>query len=536
MAAEEDLYEADYDQQLKNIKFGPIEKSLKPKKFNTDYPPWVPSYVILSVTSFYASLGEVLYGFDQGILAGLLVNPVFVKRFYTEHMLDNGEVDPKITGISVACLQACCCVTVLTCYKLLDAVGRRNCVRIGGMIYFTAAFAQMFARNLAGYIGGRTMQGVGVGILSITVPVVQAEISNIRSRGKMVGIQMTFNIIGYSISCVVDYGFYFHLPSNISWQGPYIVQACLAGLMLILSFVVPETPRWLAANGFADETKHTLANLHSNGDINNGKVITMYTEIREAVLFERHQGTASWKELFTKYRHRTFMGCCSQAFNQLNGINIVSFYLASTLSQAGFSTEKSLLYTVANSIVYIFATVPNWWLLDRWGRKPIMIMGSILMMIALSMVCVFTEYPSFDILTRARGLFAFVVFYNAAFGASWLTVAYLIPAEVMPLRARAKGMAVSASCNWGLNFAIGMSTPSGFATMHGYYYLMIVGFNLLSILIVKFFFVETAKHSLEEIAVLFGDQAFEHTDVIDIGGIIDEKKDVESHHHLEYAN
>ncbi|KAA8917593.1 hypothetical protein TRICI_000286 [Trichomonascus ciferrii] len=524
-------FEEDYDAQLKAVKFGRIEKFLKPRKINTRYPRWVPSYVILSLTSFYASLGEVMYGFDQGILAGLLVNPVFVERFYKDHILENGEVDPKITGISVACLQACCFVTVLTCFKLVDVIGRRNCVRVGGLIYFTAAFAQMFANDLAGFVGGRTMQGVGVGILSITVPVIQAEISNIRSRGKMVGIQMTFNIIGYAISCWVDYGFYFHLPSNISWQGPYIVQACLAGLMLILSFLVPETPRWLAANGFADETKQTLANLHSGGNLNDGKVITMYTEIREAVLYERHLGTAGWGELFTKYRRRTFMGCCTQAFNQLNGINIVSFYLASTLSQAGFSTEKSLLYTVANSIVYIFATIPNWWLLDRWGRKPIMVMGSIMMMITLSMVCLFTELPSLDIMTRARGLFAFVVLYNAAFGASWLTVAYLIPAEVMPLRARAKGMAVAASCNWGLNFAIGMSTPSGFATMHGYYYLMIVGFNLISILLVKFFYIETAKHSLEEIAVLFGDQAFEHTNVIDMTAIADQKnKDIEITH------
>ncbi|KAK9341919.1 hypothetical protein V1522DRAFT_417781 [Lipomyces starkeyi] len=129
----------------------------------------------------------------------------------------------------------------------------------------------------------------------------------------------------------------------------------------------------------------------------------MNIEIQEAVLYERHLGSASWTEMFTIYRHRTFMAMTNQIFAQLNGINVISFYLASSLSNAGFSTEKSLLYAGYNSIIYIFATLTTWYLADKWGRRPFLMFGSIAMAVSLSLVCMLTELASLSVLREQMG-------------------------------------------------------------------------------------------------------------------------------------
>ncbi|KAK9235564.1 general substrate transporter [Lipomyces kononenkoae] len=504
------------DTRIPAPKVSTFERMLKPKSFRTTYPSWVNSRWLMAATSFYSSLGDFLFGFDQGIVGGLLVNEVFRERFFHKYMDDMGNVSPNITGITVACLQVSAAISALTCSRLCDVLGRRYCMRIGGLIYLIAALIQIFSPSLACFIVGRTIQGFGVGFLSMTVPVIQSEIAAGHKRGLMVGIEFTFNIIGYALSCWVDYGFYFHLPSNMSWQGPYIFQLSIAALLLSLSIVCPETPRWLAANGFENEALLTLANLHGDGNTEKDEVVAMNLEIREAVLYERHLGSASWKEMFTKYRHRTFMAMTGQMFAQLNGINVISFYLASSLFNAGFSTEKSLLYAGYNSIVYIFSTFPMWILADSWGRRPLLMFGSIAMAISLSMVCMFTELKSLSALQKANGMFAFVVVYNAIFGCTWGPIPWLLPAEVFPLRARAKGMSLATVSNWCFNFAIGMSSPAAFAKIKGYYYLVIVGFCLVSLVMVKFLYVETARVTLEEIAIQFGDRAFEHEEQMDL--------------------
>ncbi len=250
--------------------------------------------------------------------------------------------------------------------------------------------------------------------------------------------------------------------------------------------------------------------------------------------------------MFTRYRKRTIVGITVQMFAQLNGINIVSFYLPSTLASAGFDNRKSLLYTAANAIPYTAATVVTWWLADKWGRKPLLILGGeptgskissprqtltmlsylgLGMAILLGVVCAFTQ-ANLSIQTKADGQYAFVMLYNIVYGFTWGPMPWLLPAEIFPLRGRSKGMALATTSNWVFNFIIGMVSPDAFAGIHGYFYVIIAGFCLFSAGLVYFYYVETANHSLEEIAALFGDQAFEN-EVVEIGDVRkDEVKDV----------
>lgn len=230
-------------------------------------------------------------------MSGLLVNPIFIARFFSDYGGADGTtsaINPSITGISVACLQASAAVGALAAGRLGDMIGRKRCVRLGGIIYFLSAFIQMFAPGFACFVTGRTIQGLGVGILSMTVPVIQTEIAAPHARGLMVGIEYTFLIAGYMLSTWVDYAFNFALPNKISWQGPFIIQIVLSFILLTMSFFLPETPRWLAKNGFMAESLQTVADLHSNGDTQAEHVQATFVEIQEAVIYETSLGKSSW--------------------------------------------------------------------------------------------------------------------------------------------------------------------------------------------------------------------------------------------------
>lgn len=168
-----------------------LEPKLRPNKINARYP--VRGKALLFSTCAFGSLGDALFGYNSGIMSGLLVNPVFIAKFFSEYGGADGtttNVNPTITGISVACLQASAAVGALVAGRLGDMIGRKKCVRIGAFIYFFSAFMQMFAPGFNCFVAGRTIQGVGVGFLSMTVPIIQTEIAAPHRRGLMVGIEV----------------------------------------------------------------------------------------------------------------------------------------------------------------------------------------------------------------------------------------------------------------------------------------------------------------------------------------------------------
>ena len=199
-----------------------------------------------------------------------------------------------------------------------------------------------------------------------------------------------------------------------------------------------------------------IANLYGGGDIHNDKARQEYREIKMNVLLQRQEGERTYYEMFRKYYKRLFIAMSAQALAQLNGINVISYYAPLVFESAGWVGRDAILMTGINGLTYLLSTVPPWYLVDKWGRRMILLSGAVAMIISLSAISyfIFIDVHYTPVLTVV-----FVMIYNAAFGASWGPIPWLYPPEILPLSIRAKGASLSTAANWAFNWLVGEMTP-----------------------------------------------------------------------------
>jgi MFS family permease len=340
------------------------------------------------------------------------------------------------------------------------------------MIFFVGGALQSFATGMPMMLLGRIIAGVGVGMLSTIVPVYQSEISPAHNRGKLACIEFSGNIIGYTTSVWVDY-FCSYINSDYSWRIPLVMQCVMGSLLGLGSLIIVESPRyvflicslsflgliwvrWLLDNDHNEEGMVVIANLYGGGDIHNPKAREEYREIKLNVLLQREEGERSYAEMFKKYRTRVFIAMSAQAFAQLNGINVISYYAPLVFESAGWTGRDAVLMTGINGITYFLSTIPPWYLVDRMGRRPILLSGAVMMVLSLSAISYFLYL---DIEASKMLVVILVMIYNAAFGYSWGPVPWLYPPEILPLSIRSKGASLSTATNWAFNWLVGELTP-----------------------------------------------------------------------------
>lgn len=214
--------------------------------------------------------------------------------------------------------------------------------------------------------------------------------------------------------------------------------------------------RWLLDNDHDEEGIVVIANLYGGGDIHNAKARDEFREIKMNVLLQRQEGERSYSDMFKRYRSRVFIAMSAQALAQLNGINVISYYAPLVFESAGWVGRDAILMTGINGISYFLSTIPPWFLVDRLGRRPILLSGAIMMAVSLSAISYFLYL---DIDATRMLVVALVMIYNASFGYSWGPIPWLYPPEILPLSIRSKGASLSTACNWFFNFIIGVITP-----------------------------------------------------------------------------
>jgi sugar porter (SP) family MFS transporter len=402
---------------------------------------------LLYFTSVFVSLGVFLFGYDQGVMSGIITGPFFRDYF---NQPSRAEI-----GTMVAILEVGAFIASLSVGQIGDLIGRRKTILYGAMIFFVGGMLQTFANGMPMMMVGRIIAGLGVGALSTIVPVYQSEISPPHNRGKLACIEFTGNITGYAASVWVDY-FCSFIKNDYAWRVPLFMQCVMGAFLGLGSLIICESPRWLLDNDHDEEGIIVIANLYGKGDIHNDKARQEYREIKMNVLLQRQEGERSYYDMFTRYYKRVLIAMSAQAFAQLNGINVISYYAPLVFESAGWIGRKAILMTGINALSYLASTIPPWYVVDRWGRRPILLSGAAAMIFALSMISYFLFI---DIRATPTLVVIFVMIYNAAFGFSWGPIPWLYPPEILPLSIRAKGASLSTATNWAFNFLVGEITP-----------------------------------------------------------------------------
>ncbi|KAJ7634908.1 general substrate transporter [Roridomyces roridus] len=493
-------------------------KRYRPKEYIVRYPRAWSGNFLLYISGSMASLGDALHGYSQGITAGFQVQPNFMQHVYGIHVseeemnMDEAGVHVLLPAVLVSALTLTALLSALLSAYISDYMGRRMSMRIGALIYIVASVIQMFAPNFQGIIVGRLIQGFGTGILSTAVPIYQCEIAPAKRRGMFISLETLWMTVGYSASSWLGYLFFFEKRNDDSWRGPFGIQALVAVLLFGWSWLLPETPRWLIANGFKNEAMWTLADLHADGDPTDPEVEQSFSLILAAIEKEQENGrTAPWSDLFkTKdgMLRRTIMAWTAQMFGQLNGINALLHFLPETLMHSGFTVPQALFYSAICSISYLLGTIPALVLVDGCGRRPFLLAGSAALALALIIIgslrlCNERWPDRIDILGGAHGIVASMSVYFAVFASTWGPVPWILSAELFSTKYRAKGMAVATVADWLFDFIVAFWTPPLLEAMRGGYYFYLAGFCIISWIVVYFVFVETGTDTLEEVEGMF---------------------------------
>ncbi|QIW95710.1 hypothetical protein AMS68_001228 [Peltaster fructicola] len=436
----------------------------------------------------------LFFGYDQGVLGGLLQNPDFLEQF--DHPSD------VVTGITVAsyCLGAFggCCLNFITG----DILGRRKSIWLAMFLIIIGATLQTSAFSLAHLIVGRVITGLGTGIDSSTVPMYQSELSRKEVRGRLISWEIWFIGLGIALAYWIDYGFSF-IHGPVAWRTPIAIQLIFAIVVVFVVLGCPESPRWLAKRGREDEAREVLSavfDLPRDDPYIEGEI----QAIRAALAIEMEGATkftALLKKDILQTRYRMFLGWFALFMNQWSGINLVVYYMPTVLvSNVGLAPTTSIL--IAGGVVLMFPlgnTLPAL-ALDRMGRKRTMIVGCACLSFCMMMITILLSLN--DSKTSAASI-AFFFLYMLIFGATVNVVPWVWGPELAPLQTRSKITAVSVSSHWISNFVIVMITPVLIARIGWKTYLIFTILLAVFIPVVYFMYPETSGLSLEEIDNLF---------------------------------
>lgn len=411
------------------------------------------------------SLGGLLFGFDTAVISGV-----------TDALRSNYALSEPGLGLAVSAALWGTLVGALFSGAPGDRWGSLAVLRVIGLLYVVSAIGCAIATTLTGFVAFRVLGGLAIGASSVLVPVYIAEISSAKRRGLLVGL-FQFNIVaGILIAYLSNYLVAQAVAPDIAWRWKLGVAAVPAALFLLLLTGLPQSPRWLTARGRSDEAARAAARLGL-----------------DAIPASEGGGTGrlDW------HRHATpmLLAIAIGLFNQLSGINAILYYLNDIFAAAGFTGVSGDVQAIAIGGANLIATVIGMGVIDRVGRKPLLIGGGIVTAIALSGVALVYMGAASPAL-----LLPLLILFIAAFAMSQGAVIWVYLSEIFPTDVRARGQAIGSATHWVANAVLSFAFPLIAQFDRALPFWGFAAAMLLQAMLVWRFFPETRGRDLEAIS------------------------------------
>ncbi|MER6467815.1 sugar porter family MFS transporter [Streptomyces collinus] len=441
-----------------------------------------------------AAMGGFLFGYDSSVINGAV-----------EAIRDRYDVGPATLAQVIAIALIGCAIGAATAGRIADRIGRIRCMQIASVLFTISAVGSALPFALWDLAFWRIVGGFAIGMASVIGPAYIAEVAPPAYRGRLGSFQQAAIVIGIAISQLVNWGLLNAAGGNQrgqlmgleAWQvmlGVMVIPAVLYGM---LSFAIPESPRFLLSVGKRERAKAILAEVE-------GKGVDLDARVGEIEHAMRSEHRSTFKDLLGGgffFKPIVWVGIGLSVFQQFVGIN-VAFYYSSTLWQSvGVDPTQSFFYSFTTSIINIVGTVIAMIFVDRIGRKPLALIGSAGMVVGLALEAWAFSYDLVDgKLPATQGWVALVAahVFVLFFALSWGVVVWVFLGEMFPNRIRAAALGVAASAQWIANWAITASFPSLASWNLSATYVIYTVFAALSIPFVLKFVKETKGKALEE--------------------------------------
>ena len=430
--------------------------------------------LLLGKSALTGALGGLLFGFDTAVIAGV------THALSLHYSLTDGQL-----GFTVAIALWGTVLGSLTSGVIGQKIGSRGALRIMGILYVISALGCAFAGSWTMFLIFRFMGGLGIGGSSVLGPVYIAELAPAKWRGRLVGLFQINIVIGIllaylSNAIVARFAF-----GAIEWRVQLGVAAIPALLFLIMLLTAPHSSRWLVSQNRIDEAQLILARMGSTDS--KAEVDAMVASLQE-------EGGLNKQNLFSRrYRLPIFLAISIGLFNQLSGINAILYYLNDIFASAGFNHVSSDLQAIAIGFANLFATLLGISIIDKLGRKTLLLIGSIGCGLCLSGVAYLFATNSHPALLLPL-LIAFIIFFAISQGA----VIWVYLSEVFPTNVRSKGQSLGSSSHWIMNAIVANAFPvlarSSKAIPFAFFAFMMV----VQFVTVYFIYPETKGYSLED--------------------------------------
>jgi MFS transporter, SP family, sugar:H+ symporter len=429
---------------------------------------------------FFGSLGGLLFGYDTGVISGAIL-------FISQEL----RLTPFLEGLVVASLLLGAAVGAASAGPLSDRLGRRNLVIIAAILFTIGAIGAALSPNVAVLVLFRVVLGLAVGTAALVVPLYLSEIAPTEIRGAISSLNQLNIVVGILLAFIVNA----LLANAEAWRWMLGLAAIPSLVLLIGMFFLPETPRWLVSQDRDEDARDVLR--RSRNEEETEKEIRDIREVEEQEEGGLRELTASW------VRPALIVAIGLAVFQQIIGINTIIYYAPTTLTNVGYGAAAAIYANLIIGVVNVLMTLVAIWIIDRVGRKPLLLVGLVGMVASLTILGLSTlllSEPSSPTDAVAVITLLCLAGFIISFAATWGPTVWVMLPEVLPLRIRGTAMGVAIFLHWIANFLVSQTFPSLLASVGpGPVFLGYAVIGVLAFVFVSAFVTETKGRSLEEI-------------------------------------